>query len=87
MPRPEQTSWLPPVPEDAALLEQIRCIIDRVESLERDRAALGDEIRMVYRDARRRGLDVKALRKIIALRREERATIDRYLAAAMARDE
>lgn len=68
--------------------DQLRSIIERIERLEAEKAALGDDIKDVYAEARGNGFDVKAIRKIIRLRKqdqaerdEEEAVLDLYMRA------
>lgn len=69
-------------------VDQLKSIIGRVERLEEEKAGIAADIRDVYAEARGNGFDVKAIRKIIALRkldaqeREEAETIlDTYMRA------
>lgn len=52
---------------------QLRGIVERIERLEEDKAALVADIREVYSEAKANGFDVKTLRKVIALRKKEAA--------------
>lgn len=68
--------------------EQIRSIIERVERLEEDRKAISDDIKDVYAEAKGNGLDVKALRTIVRMRKqdaderaEQEAILETYLHA------
>jgi uncharacterized protein (UPF0335 family) len=67
---------------------QLRSIIERIERLEEERAALGNDIKDIFLEAKANGYDVKALRKVIRLRkqdasarREEEAILHTYLVA------
>lgn len=67
---------------------QLKTIIERVERLEEDKAAVMTDLKEVYLEAKGNGFDVKVLRKIIRLRKqdkakrlEEEALIDLYLSA------
>ena len=51
--------------------DQLKSIIERVERLEEEKKALSDDIRDVYAEAKANGFDVKALRQIIRLRKQE----------------
>ena len=53
--------------------EQIRSIVERVERLEQEKAELAADIRDVYAEAKGNGYDVKALRAIIRLRKQDAA--------------
>ena len=68
--------------------DQLRAFVSRIERLEEEKAALGADLREVYAEARGTGFDVKALRKLISLRkldetkrREEDAILTTYLHA------
>lgn len=68
--------------------DQLKSIIERVERLEEDKKAISDDIRDVYSEANGNGFDVKALRRIVALRKqdpdkraEQEAILDTYLHA------
>lgn len=50
---------------------QIKSIIERVERLEDERKELGSDIRDIYSEAKGNGFDVKALRTIVRLRRQD----------------
>lgn len=48
---------------------KVKTYVDRVESLEKEKQAIGDDVREVYDEAKKAGLNTKALRKIVAKRR------------------
>lgn len=65
--------------------EQLKSIVERVERLEQDKAAIGSDIRDIYAEAKGNGYDLKALRTIIRLRKqspddraEQEAILDTY---------
>lgn len=67
---------------------QLKAIIERIERLEEDKAAVMTDLKEVYAEAKGNGFDVKILRKVIRLRKqdkakvqEEEALIDLYLSA------
>lgn len=67
---------------------QMKSIVERVEKLEEEKKAIADDIKDVYSEAKANGFDVKALRKIVSLRKqdpkkreEEEAVLDAYKAA------
>ncbi|WP_020476239.1 DUF2312 domain-containing protein [Zavarzinella formosa] len=69
-------------------VDQLKSIIDRVERLESEKTAIGSDIRDVFAEAKGNGFDVKAIRKILKLRRmdagqreEEETVLDTYMAA------
>lgn len=50
--------------------KQLRQLVEQIERLEEERKALGDDIKEKYDEAKSVGFDVKALRKVIALRKK-----------------
>lgn len=52
---------------------QIRSIIERVERLEEEKAALAADVREVYAEAKSNGYDVKVLRQIVRIRKQDKA--------------
>lgn len=68
--------------------EQLKSIIERIERLEEEKKATSDDIRGVYAEAKGNGFEVKALRTIIRMRkqdadkrREQEEILDVYLHA------
>jgi uncharacterized protein (UPF0335 family) len=68
--------------------DQLKAIVERIEHLEEEKKAIADDIRDVYAEAKGNGYDVKALRKIIRLRKqdkneraEEEAILETYMHA------
>lgn len=68
--------------------DQLQSFIERIERLEEEKAGLAGDIKDVYAEAKGTGFDVKALRKIVALRKkdhaerqEEEAILELYLQA------
>ena len=77
-------------PKDATRFarDQLKAIVERIEHLEEEKKAISDDIRDVYAEAKGNGYDVKALRKIIRLRKqdkderaEEEAILETYMHA------
>jgi uncharacterized protein (UPF0335 family) len=56
--------------------DQLRSIIDRIERLEEEKKALAEDIKEVYAEAKGNGFDVKIIRKIISIRKRDRAELD-----------
>lgn len=54
---------------------QIRALVDRIERLEDDKIGLNAEIKIIYREAKDHGLDVKALRALIARRKKDQVKL------------
>jgi uncharacterized protein (UPF0335 family) len=66
--------------------EQLKAIIERVERLEEKKKTLSDDIRDVYAEAKGNGYDVKAIRTIVSLRKQDanaRAEAETVLEAYM----
>jgi uncharacterized protein (UPF0335 family) len=49
--------------------DQLRSIIERIERLEEEKKTIADDIKDVYAEAKGGGYEVKALRRIVRLRR------------------
>ncbi|MGZ8308771.1 MAG: DUF2312 domain-containing protein [Rhodoplanes sp.] len=61
--------------EDAApnaIANQLKAVVERIERLEEEKKAIADDIRDVYVEAKGNGYDVKALRTIIRLRKQDK---------------
>ena len=68
--------------------DQLKAFVERIERLEEEKKATADDIRDVYAEARGTGFDVKALRTIVKMRkqdaderREQEEVVDTYLHA------
>ncbi|MCW2284162.1 uncharacterized protein (UPF0335 family) [Rhodoblastus acidophilus] len=66
----------------------LKAFIERIERLEEEKKAIADDIKDVYAEAKGNGYDVKIMRKIVSLRRqdenkrrEEEEILDLYLSA------
>jgi uncharacterized protein (UPF0335 family) len=51
--------------------EQIKAIIERIERQEEEKKTISDDIRDIYAEAKGNGYDVKALRTIVRLRKQD----------------
>lgn len=56
--------------------DRLRSIIERVERLEEERKALSGDIKDIYTEAKSAGFDVKVIRQIIRLRKQEPAEVE-----------
>ncbi len=56
--------------------DRLRSLIERIERLEEEKAAIGSDIRDVYAEAKSAGFDVKIMRAIIKLRKMNAADRD-----------
>ena len=85
-----------PMADDSSSIEvlnstaqtRLKTIIERVERLEEEKAGIANDIKEVFAEAKGEGFDVKILRKVIRLRKqdkakrqEEEAILDLYLSA------
>jgi uncharacterized protein (UPF0335 family) len=68
--------------------QQLKSIIERIENLEAEKAEVAEQIKEVFAEAKGNGYDVKTLRKVVRLRKqdrakrqEEEALLDLYLSA------
>jgi len=64
---------------------KLKSFVERIEKLEEEKKTIADDIREVYAEAKAEGFDVKALRVVIRLfrqdsdeRREHEALVDLY---------
>jgi len=67
---------------------QLKSIIERVERLEQEKAEIAEQIKEVFAEAKGNGFDTKVLRKVVRIRKqdrakrmEEEAILDLYLSA------
>ena len=51
--------------------DQLKAIIERIERLEEEKKAISDDIRDVYAEAKGNGYNVKALRTIVRMRKQD----------------
>lgn len=48
---------------------RLKSIVERIEKLESDKAAVGEDLKEVYSEAKGTGFDVKIIRQIVRLRK------------------
>jgi len=56
--------------------DRLRSIVERIERLEEERKALAGDIKDIYAEAKSAGFDVKVLRQLIRIRKEEPAEVE-----------
>jgi uncharacterized protein (UPF0335 family) len=56
--------------------DRLRSLVDRIERLEEERKALGNDIKDIYAEAKSAGFDVKVLRQLIRIRKQEAAEVE-----------
>lgn len=67
---------------------RLKSFIERIERLEEEKKAMGEDIRDVYSEAKSTGFEPKIMRKIVSMRkanlekrREEQELLELYMAA------
>ena len=67
---------------------KLKSLIERIERYEEDKAVISNDLKEVYAEAKGEGFDVKIVRKVVRLRKqdsakrqEEEALIDLYISA------
>lgn len=68
--------------------DHLRSLIERIERLEEEKAALTADIREIYSEAKNLGFDTRIMRQVVRLRKldradrqEQEAILDLYLSA------
>jgi uncharacterized protein (UPF0335 family) len=56
--------------------DRLKSFVERIERLEEERRALGNDIKEVYAEAKGTGFDVKIMRQVIRLRRLDKDDLD-----------
>ena len=54
---------------------QLQAIVNRIEKLEEEKAAIAENIKEVYAEAKGTGFDPKIIKKIIAIRKQDASKI------------
>ena len=74
--------------EDSVAQDQLRAFVERIERMEEEKAAIAADIKEIYAEAKGNGFDVKILRQIIRIRKqdanermEQEALLDLYMSA------
>lgn len=77
-----------PVADHGIAKDQLRAFIERIERLEEEKKAIGDDIKEVYSEAKGSGFDTKIMRQVVRIRKQDRndraeqeAILDLYLHA------
>ncbi|RKE50313.1 DUF2312 domain-containing protein [Sphingomonas sp. PP-CC-1A-547] len=70
----------------AVAADELRLLIERAERLEEEKKGISEDIKDVFAEAKGRGFDPKAIRKVLAIRKkkkeeyqEEEAILEVYL--------
>src|ERR1035437_4595252 len=56
--------------------DRLRSLVERIERLEEERKALSSDIKDIYAEAKSAGFDVKVLRQLIRIRKQEPAEVE-----------
>lgn len=67
---------------------QLRALVERIENLEAEKAAISEDVKSVYAEAKGSGWDTKMLRRIVNIRKqdpndrmEQEAILETYMRA------
>jgi Uncharacterized protein conserved in bacteria len=76
------------IPNESIAADQLKATIERIERREEEKSGISADIREIYAEAKGNGFDIKAIRRIIALRKqdysersEEEAILELYMQA------
>ena len=58
--------------EGSVAADELRLLIERIERLEEEKKAIGDDVRDVYAEAKARGSDPTTMRTIVRRRKREK---------------
>jgi uncharacterized protein (UPF0335 family) len=85
---PVHRAWRLNMAKSGFAAGQLKSLVERVERLEEEKAALAADIREIYSEAKGLGFDTKIMRQVIRIRRldkadrqEQEAILDLYLSA------
>lgn len=74
--------------EDSVAQDQIRAFVERIERLEEEKKAIAEDIKSIYSEAKGSGFDVKILRRVVGIRKqdanermEQEAILELYMSA------
>ena len=56
--------------------DRLKSFVERIERLEEERRALGNDLKEVYAEAKGSGFDTKIMRQVIRLRRMDKDDLD-----------
>ena len=59
--------------DEGVAQDQLRAIIERIERMEEEKAAISEDIKEIYAEAKGNGFDVKVLRQIVRIRKQDHA--------------
>lgn len=62
--------------QNTVAAERLRSLVERIERLDEERKVLGNDIRDIYAEAKSAGFDVKVVRQLIRIRKQEPAEVE-----------
>lgn len=60
----------------SAQADELKAFLNRIDNLEDEKAATAADIRDIYAQAKAKGYDVKAMRKVVSRRRKDRKKVE-----------
>lgn len=76
------------VTDTGVAAEELKQFVERIEHMDQEAKAIGDDRKEIYAEARGRGFNIKVMKKIIAMRRmdhsermEQEAILELYMNA------
>ena len=76
------------IADSGVVAEELKQFVERIERLEEEKKSLSDDIKDVFAELKGRGFDVKAIRQILAIRKQDHserqeieAILDLYMRA------
>lgn len=57
--------------DDSVAQDQLKAFIERIERMEEEKAAIAADIREIYAEAKGNGFDVKVLRQVVKIRKQD----------------
>lgn len=57
--------------EDSVAQDQLKAFVERIERMEEEKAAIAADIRDIYAEAKGNGFDVKVLRQVVKIRKQD----------------
>lgn len=58
---------------EAVAADQLKSFVERLERLEEEKSTIADDMKDVYAEAKANGFDVKVLRQVIRIRKQDKA--------------
>jgi uncharacterized protein (UPF0335 family) len=62
--------------KESIAADRLRSLVERVERLEEERKTLASDIKDIYAEAKGAGFDVKVMRQLIRIRKQEPAEVE-----------